>query len=61
MLQIWKLKIYNAIIRLFLGLRDPHPDPLVTSTDPAPAPGPSIIKCKYSKKNFDFYVFVNFL
>jgi hypothetical protein len=32
-----------------LGLPDPHPDPLVTSTDLAPDPDPS------SKKNLDFY------
>jgi hypothetical protein len=31
-------------IRMFLGLLDPHSDPLVTSTDPAP--NPSIIKQK---------------
>ena len=24
-------------IRMFLGLPDPHPDPLVTSTDPDPS------------------------
>jgi hypothetical protein len=31
-------------IRLFLGLPDPHPKPLVTSTDPAadPAPDPAL-------------------
>jgi hypothetical protein len=34
---------------------DPHPDPLVTSTDPAP--DPSIIK----QKNLDFYFFVTSL
>jgi hypothetical protein len=28
------------------GLPDHHPDPLVTSTDPAPAPGLSLIKQK---------------
>ncbi len=43
---------------MFLGLPDPHPDPLVTSTDlaldPATAPDPSIIK-QNSKKNIDFY------
>jgi hypothetical protein len=26
---------------MFWGLTDPHPDPLVTSTDPDPAPDPS--------------------
>ncbi len=35
------LRIQN---RMFLGLPNPHPDPLVTSTDPAP--DPSIIKQK---------------
>ncbi len=47
---------------MFLGLSDPHPDPLVTSTDlaldlaldPAPAPFPSIIK-QNCKKILDFY------
>jgi hypothetical protein len=29
-------------IRIFLGLPDQHSDPLVTSTNPAPAPDPSI-------------------
>jgi hypothetical protein len=33
---------------MFLGLPDPHPDPLVTSTDPAF--DPSIIKQKYQEK-----------
>jgi hypothetical protein len=41
-----------------LGLPDPRPDLLVTSTDlaldPATAPDPSIIK-QNSKKNIDFY------
>jgi hypothetical protein len=32
----------NSMIRMFLGLSDPHPDPLVTSMDP----DPSIIKQK---------------
>jgi hypothetical protein len=43
---------------MFLGLPDPHPDPIVTSTDPAP--DPSIIK-QNSKKNLDFYCFVTSL
>ncbi len=44
-------------ICMFFVLPDPYPDPLVTSTDPAP--DPSIIKQKkYSKKNLDFYCFV---
>jgi hypothetical protein len=40
-------------------LPDPHPDPLVTSADPAPDPDPdpSIIK-KNSKKHLDLYCFV---
>jgi hypothetical protein len=42
-------------IRMSLGLPDPHPDPLVISTDPAP--DPCIIK-QNSKKNLDFYCFV---
>jgi hypothetical protein len=52
---------------MFLGLPDPHPDPLVTSTDPGPdpspdpAPDPSIIKQKYSKVNLAFYCFVTHL
>jgi hypothetical protein len=41
---------------MFLGLPDPHPDPLVTSTglalDPATAPDPSFIK-QNSMKNID--------
>jgi hypothetical protein len=40
----------------FLGLPDPHPDPLITSTDP----DPSIIK-QNSKKNRDFYCYVTSL
>jgi hypothetical protein len=43
---------------MFLGLPDPHPDPLVTSTDlaldPVTAPDPPIMK-QNSKKNHDFY------
>jgi hypothetical protein len=45
-------------IRISLGLPDPHPDPLVISTDPAP--DPCIIE-QYSKKNLDFYCFVTSL
>jgi hypothetical protein len=33
---------------MFLGLPDPHPDPLVTSTDPSP--DPYIIKQKNLRK-----------
>jgi hypothetical protein len=35
-------------IRMFSGLPDPHPDPLVTSMDPAP--DPAIIKQKKGRK-----------
>ncbi len=49
---------YRIQIRTFLGLSDPHPDPLATSTDPAL--DPSIIK-QNSKKNLDFYCFVTSL
>ncbi len=38
------LGISNRMIRMFLGLPDLHPDPLVASTDPAP--DPNIIKQK---------------
>ncbi len=38
---------------MFLGLPDPHPDPLLRGTDP----DPSIIK-QNSKKNPDSYCFV---
>jgi hypothetical protein len=31
-------------IRMFLGVLDPEPDPLVRGTDPAPTPDPSINK-----------------
>jgi hypothetical protein len=47
------------LIQAVVGPPDPHPDPLVTSTDPAPDPGPSIIK--QSKKSLDFYCFVTSL
>jgi hypothetical protein len=40
---------------MVLGLPDPHPDPLVTSTDPAPS------SSKNSKNNLDFYCFVTYL
>jgi hypothetical protein len=47
---------------MFLGLPDPHPDPLVTSTGLGldAAPDPSIIK-KNNNKNLDFYCSVTFL
>jgi hypothetical protein len=40
-------KVLRIRIRMFLGLPDPHPDPLVTSTDPALDPQTS---SKNSKK-----------
>ncbi len=44
------LEIRICRIRMFLGLPDLYPGPLVTSTDPSPdldpAPDPSIIKQK---------------
>jgi hypothetical protein len=43
LLRIW---IQIGRIHMFLGLPDPHPDPLVRDEDPAPAPYPSIIKQK---------------
>jgi hypothetical protein len=42
---------------MFFGLPDPHPNPLVTSTDPAP--DPYIIKQKYEEKNL-FLLFCDF-
>ncbi len=38
------VSVLGIQIHMFLGLPDPHPDPLVTCTDPAP--DPSIIKQK---------------
>jgi hypothetical protein len=37
-----KCQLYSIRIRMFLGLPDPHPDLLVTSTDLDPAPDPSL-------------------
>jgi hypothetical protein len=39
----------KPVLRMFLGLLDPDPDPLVRGmdTDPAPDPDPSIIKQKW--------------
>jgi hypothetical protein len=34
--------VFRIRIRMFLGLPDEHPEPLVTSTDPDPAPDPSL-------------------
>ncbi len=50
--------MWGIRIRMFLGLPDPHPDPLVTSTDPVPY---SSVTKKDSKKNLDFYCFVTSL
>jgi hypothetical protein len=49
-------------IRMFLGLSDPHPDPLITSTVPAPdlARDPSIIKQKIAGRNPGFLLFCDF-
>jgi hypothetical protein len=50
---------------MFLGLPDPHPDPLITSTDPDPAAAPNRLRIlpsssKNSKKNLAFYCFCDF-
>jgi hypothetical protein len=39
---VFRIRIRS--IRMFLGLPDPHPDPLFTSTEPGadPAPDPSL-------------------
>jgi hypothetical protein len=44
-----RIRIRILRIRMFLGLLDPYPDPLVRGTDPAqaPAPDPFIIKQIY--------------
>jgi hypothetical protein len=44
-------------IRMFLGLQDPDPDPLVRGADPDPAPSLLLSKKSYKKKyrnNFFF-------
>ncbi len=48
-------------IRVFLGLPDPRPDPLVTSMGPDPDTDPSIIKQNYQEKPwfiplYDFFM-----
>jgi hypothetical protein len=44
---------------MFLGLPDPHPDPLVRGLDPDPALDPDLLSsCKNSKKSLDSYYFV---
>jgi hypothetical protein len=64
------LRIRIRRIRMFLGLLDPGPDPLVRGTDPDPAtdPDPSFIKKKLVRKTliptvlwllFDFLSFKN--
>jgi hypothetical protein len=53
------------MIRTFFGLPDPHPDPLVTRTDPAPTLDPSITKQKIVRKTLastvlsDFFDFLS--
>jgi hypothetical protein len=44
---------------LFLGLPDPHQDPLVKSADPSPGSDPAIIENKQFE-NLDFYYFSDF-
>ncbi len=52
----WLNSVLRIWIRMFLGLPDSHPKPLVTSADPAPdpaldpAPDPSIIKQNMQEK-----------
>jgi hypothetical protein len=43
---------------MYLGLPDPHPDQLVTSTDPAPDPDPSSKKTLISTVFFTFNDFL---
>ncbi len=66
--QLGYLRSRNRIrrIRMFSGLMDPDPDPLVRGMDPDPDPlvrgmdpDPSIIKQK-SKKNLHSYCFVTY-
>jgi hypothetical protein len=47
---------------MFLGLPDPHPDPLVTSTDPDPDPShESVVRIEImvAKSNFSAKFFCN--
>jgi hypothetical protein len=53
-----KIPVMRIRIRMFLGLLDPHPDPLVTSTDPDHGSPFSKQNCK---KTLDFYCFVTSL
>ncbi len=45
---MFRIRIRIRRIHMFLGLPDPHPDPLVTSMDsaPDPAPDPFIVRQK---------------
>jgi hypothetical protein len=45
---VFRIHIRIRRIHMFLGLPDPHPDPLVRDMDPdsAPDPDPSIVKQK---------------
>ncbi len=52
-----RIRIRIRPIRMFLGLLDPDPDPLVRGMDPGQDPNPSIIK-QNSKKNLDSYCLV---
>ena len=52
-------RVLRIRILMSLGLLDPHPDLLFTSTDPDPPSDPSIIK-QNSKINLDLYCFVTF-
>jgi hypothetical protein len=42
---------------MFLGLLDPHPDPLITSTDPAPDPAPVLYDFLSLKNDVNVPVF----
>jgi hypothetical protein len=46
-LAVVGIRIWNRVIRMFLGL--PDPDPLVKGADPAPDPE------KYEEKNYFFF------
>ena len=52
-------RVLRIQILMSLGLLDPHPDLLFTSTDPDPPSDHSIIK-QNSKINLDLYCFVTF-
>jgi hypothetical protein len=42
---------------MLLGLPDPHPDPLITSTDPAPGPSPVLYDFLSLKNDVNVPVF----